>query len=452
MNLQELTAYNSNTPLFAVIGDPIEHSVSPLLHKTLYETDGINADYTSLHITDDTLRDFTDIARKKLCGFNVTIPHKSAIIPYLDEVDETARMMNSVNTVKVINGRLHGYNTDILGVIATLEKNNIEIKGKSVCILGSGGASKSVVYALLNKGAEITVARRKNSTTPCFADDMPAVNVTTLDNLPDADIIINTTPVGMTASCADTPISDLPESCSFVFDVIYTPLETILLKKASEKGIKYENGLYMLLIQGVRADEIWLGRKISENAIKAASDILEAGVVKNRLAHRKKSSILLSGFMGCGKSTVGKALSDKLGFSFIDADAEIVKKAGMSINEIFEKYGEEHFRKLETDVLKELSSCTDTVIASGGGAMVKAQNFAAVKDNSLVIYMDADEDFLYKNISKSDERPLMKTPDPKARIHELLSSRKTNYEAHNHISINASMPVNEVVYEIMKRI
>ncbi len=452
MNLNELMTYNSKTPLFAVIGDPVEHSVSPLLHKTLYQADAIDADYTSFHITDDMLCEFTDIARKKLCGFNVTIPHKSAIIPYLDEIDETARLMNSVNTVKVINGRLYGYNTDILGVIATLENNNIDIKGKSVCILGSGGAAKSVVYALLNQGAEITLARRKNSTTPCFADDIPSVKVTTLDNLPNADIIINTTPVGMTATCADTPIADLPEKCSFVFDLIYTPLETMLLKKAAEKGIKCENGLYMLLIQGVRADEIWLDRKISENAITATSDILEAGVVKNRLAHLRKSSIFLSGFMGCGKSTVGKALSDKLGFSFVDADAEIVKTAGMSINDIFEKYGEEHFRKLETDVLKKLSACTDTVIAGGGGAMVKAQNFDAVKDNSLVIYMDADEDFLYNNISKSDERPLMKTPDPKGRIHELLESRKTNYEIHNHISINASMPVDAVVYEIMKRI
>ncbi len=452
MNLNELMTYNSKTPLFAVIGDPIEHSVSPVLHKNIYETDGIEAIYTSFHITSDMLSEFTDIARKKLCGFNVTIPHKSAIIPYLDEIDETARLMNSVNTVKVINDKLYGYNTDIFGVVATFEKKGIDVKGKNVCVLGSGGAAKSVVYALLNSGAEITVARRKNSQKPCFADDMPNVKVTTLDKLPNSDIIINTTPVGMTASSEDTPITSLPEKCSFVFDVVYTPLETPLLKMAMEKGIKCENGLHMLLIQGIRADEIWLDRQISGKAIKSTSDILAAGVVKNRLAHMKKSSILLSGFMGCGKSTVGKVLSDRLGFNFVDADAEIVKIAGMSINDIFEKYGEAYFRKLETKVLQNLSSCKDTVIASGGGAMVKEENFDAVKDNSLIIYMNADENFLYNNISKSHERPLMNTPDPKARIHELLSLRKSFYEAHNHISINASMPVNTVVDEIMKRI
>ncbi len=452
MNLNELKNHNLKTPLFAVIGDPVEHSVSPILHKTIYEADGIDATYIALHITADMLSEFTDIARRKLCGFNVTIPHKSAIIPYLDEVDETARLMNSVNTVKVINGKLYGYNTDIFGVLATLEKNGINVKGKRVCVLGSGGAAKSVVYALLDHGAEITVARRKNSKNACFADEMPSVAVTTLDNLPNADIIINTTPVGMTKSSADSPIDSLPEKCSFVLDVIYTPLETPLLKMAIEKGIKCENGLHMLLIQGVCADEIWLDRKISDAAICAASDILSAGVVKNRLAHREKSSILLSGFMGCGKSTVGKALANKLDFTFVDADAEIVKKAGMTINDIFEKFGEEHFRKLETEVLHELSACTNTVIASGGGAMVNTQNFDAVKDNALVIYMDADEDFLYNNIRKSDDRPLMKTPDPKARIHELLSLRKNFYEEHNHISVNASTPVDTVVYEIMKRI
>ena len=452
MTLSELTTYNSKTPLFAVIGDPIGHSISPILHKTVYETDGINATYTSFHVTADMLSEFTLLARKKLCGFNVTIPHKSAIIPYLDEIDETARIMNSVNTVKVVDGRLYGYNTDIFGVIATLEKNKVDLSGKSVCVLGSGGAAKSVVYALLNQGAEITVARRKNSTTPCFADDMPAVKVTTLDNLPDADIIINTTPVGMSSACDDSPIDALPEKCSFVFDVIYTPLETPLLRMATEKGIDCENGLHMLLIQGIHADEIWLDKKISSTAIKSASYILASHVVKSRLASRKKNSIFLSGFMGCGKSTVGKALAEKLGFSFVDADAEIVKKAGMSINEIFEKYGEAYFRKLETDVLKELSACEDAVIAGGGGAMTKAPNFEVIKNDSLVIYMNADENFLYNNISKSDERPLMKTPDPKARIHELLSARKEYYEAHNHLSVNASMPVDAVVYEIMKRI
>ena len=452
MNLNELITYNSKTPLFAVIGDPIEHSVSPVLHKNVYETDGIKAIYTSFHITADTLSEFTDIARKKLCGFNVTIPHKSAIIPYLDEIDETARLMNSVNTVKVVDGKLYGYNTDIFGVIATFQKNGIDVNGKSVCVLGSGGAAKSVVYALLNNCADITVARRKNSKKPCFADNMPNVKVTTLNKLPNADIIVNTTPVGMTASCEDTPITALPKKCSFVFDVVYTPLETPLLKMAAEKGIKCENGLHMLLIQGIRADEIWLDRQISKTAINSTSDMLAAGVVKNRLAFRNKSSILLSGFMGCGKSTVGKVLSERLGFNFVDADAEIVKIAGMSINDIFEKYGEAYFRKLETEVLQNLSFCKNTVIASGGGAMVKTENFDSVKDSSLVIYMNADEDFLYNNISKSDERPLMKTPDPKASIHELLSSRKSFYESHNHISVNASMPVDTVVDEIMKRI
>lgn len=448
MNINELQNYNSEQPLYAVIGDPIEHSISPILHKTIYEADGIDALYTSFHVTENMLSEFTEIARKKLCGFNVTIPHKSAIIPYLDETDETAKKMNSVNTVKVIDGKLYGYNTDVYGVLDTFAKNGIDLNSKSVCVLGSGGASKSVVYALLQYDTEITVARRKSSTRACFADDIPSVKVTTLDNLPDADIIVNTTPVGM-AEEKSSPVNTLPEKCSFVFDVIYTPLETPLLKMAAERDIRCENGLNMLLIQGVKADEIWMNRQISDHAVTAASDILSAEVVKNRLGKR---SILLSGFMGCGKSTVGRALAKKLNSAFVDADAEIVKKAGMSINDIFDKFGEEHFRKLETEVLRELSQLTKTVIASGGGAMVNEKNFDAVKENALVIYMEADEEFLYNNISKSDERPLMKTPDPMAQIHKLLTFRRPFYEKHKHISVNASLPINTVVYEIMKRI
>lgn len=452
MTFEDFKKYKSDKKLFAVIGDPIGHSASPILHQKLFECEKTDAEYIAVHVKPDELEEFVKTASKKLCGFNITIPHKNAVIPFLDETDDTAQSMGSVNTVKISNSKMYGYNTDIYGVRSTLSENNLDLKGARVCVLGSGGAARSVVHALLGSGADITVARRRQSESKCFADDMtPPIKTVTLDNIGDAEIVINTTPVGMSGFDNASPVKELPKSCKFVFDVIYTPLFTPLLKMAADAGIPCSNGLHMLLMQGVKAEEIWLEKKLDELSVSAAGSALLSFVVKRRLSDRGKKNILLSGFMGCGKTTVGRRLSKMLSVPVVDIDAEICKRENMTINEIFERHGENYFRQLERKVLSDFSQQEDIIISGGGGAMTFKENFDAVR-SSLVIYMKADEEFLFRNISRSSDRPLMRTDDPRARIHELLTYRSPLYEAHCDETVNAANSIDAVAQEILSKI
>lgn len=249
---------------FAVIGHPIGHTMSPFIHRSLFNLNNIDNDYQVFDIPPDELPVALNSSISELNGFNVTIPHKELIIPYLDVIDESAGKYNAVNCVKNENGKLHGYSTDAFGFTEALKSNNIPLCG-NVLILGSGGAARTLAREAVDNGCSLTLAVRDSDNKK--ADDLKiwleecgrTVNITALDEIHGKfDLCVNATPVGMYPKTNASPITkEQLSQCSALFDAVYNPKETVLLKYAKEIGIKSIGGMAMLVWQAVKAHEIW---------------------------------------------------------------------------------------------------------------------------------------------------------------------------------------------------
>ena len=242
---------------FAVIGDPIAHSLSPVLHQEIYRQLGINASFEKIHVKPDELHTF--INSNKLDGFNVTIPYKQAIIPFLDDLDESAQSINAVNCIH----HRKGYNTDWIGFRLAMEMNDIELKDKHCSILGAGGAARAVAYSLIKAGVKSIFI--KNRTQENADKLIKWINSIFSDNssYETADVIINCTPLGMWPDTESMPNIKI-DSGQVLADTIYNPLETAWLNAGKALGAKTIGGLDMFIAQGLASADIWFGEKISE--------------------------------------------------------------------------------------------------------------------------------------------------------------------------------------------
>lgn len=252
---------------YAVIGHPIGHTISPFIHKRLFALAGIDAEYSVMDIAPEDLgTQFKDVL-KNLDGFNITIPHKQHIIGYLDELDKKAGLYGSVNTVQNGKGSI-GYTTDPDGFLKALEAAEIPLTGR-VVILGTGGVARTMAYEAAKAGCNLTIAVRPDDlpAVACLAGELSInvasahVNTCMLDRIEDGvDLLINATPVGMYPNVDACPVSDdIIKSSKYIFDAVYNPLETQLLKKAEAFGIKALGGISMLVWQAVVSHEIWNG-------------------------------------------------------------------------------------------------------------------------------------------------------------------------------------------------
>ncbi len=258
-----------------VIGDPISHSLSPVLHSTVLEELGLSYDYKAVQVKKGELKPYIDSAiANGVKGFNLTMPHKIDIIPFLHSIDPEAQLLGSVNTVKIENGKLYGYNTDGRGFMKALENTGHRPEGKNIVVMGAGGVSDAVVKKLDRSGAKkIIVLNRTVDKAKAICqkiEDAEAVfDTLTTDSLNkamgDCHILVNCTPLGMHGTERDFDdlsfLSNLPDG-ALVYDLIYNPEETNLLKKARGLGHKTLNGLNMLIFQGLIADEIFLGETL----------------------------------------------------------------------------------------------------------------------------------------------------------------------------------------------
>lgn len=382
--------------MYGLLGRKLSHSLSPQIHALFgsypYELFCREPEELDEFFSDRTLK-----------AYNVTIPYKVDAYNHCDELSPTAKKIGSVNTVvRKADGTLYGDNTDYFGFDYMSESCGADYKNKKVLVLGSGGASLTVCTVAKDCGArEIIVVSRSGKN-----------NYENIHNHYDADIIVNTTPVGMFPNNGER-LLDLTKftNLSNVLDLIYNPCKTALLLDAEELGIPCANGLTMLVAQGLRAAEqfpdITLGDVKIEN-------------VCNTLL-KKQKNIVLIGMPGCGKSTVGKILSEKLNREIIDTDEEIVKADGRTIPEIFSTDGEKIFRELETNAVKSVGKQLGKIIATGGGAVIKKENRDALGQNGTVIYLKKDLSLL-----SLDGRPLSKDEDAVRKIYE---ARKDTYEA-----------------------
>ncbi|HIU42710.1 MAG TPA: shikimate kinase [Candidatus Ventrousia excrementavium] len=377
-----------------LLGEKLGHSFSPRIHQKLggYE-------YRLYEKSPQELDVF--LKSGDFDGLNVTIPYKQTVIPYCAGLSPRAQAIGSVNTlVRRADGSLWGDNTDYDGFSAMLEQANISLDGKKALVLGSGGASKTVQAVLRDRGASVVVISRSG---PDSYDN--------LDRHADARLVVNTTPVGMYPKngAAALDIRRFPR-CEAVLDVVYNPARTRLMLDAEACGIPAFGGLLMLVEQARRAAEIFTGNQV---------DAAVTGRLTAKLA-RETQNIALIGMPGCGKTTVGRALADLLGRPFYDADEQIEARAGRKIPDIFAQDGEAAFRKLETEVLAELSRQSGAVIATGGGVVTREENRDLLRQNSTVVWLQRDLHSL----------PLAGRPVSQSRpLNELAAERMPLYRA-----------------------
>lgn len=379
---------------FGLLGEKLSHSFSPKIHKHLADYK-----YDLYEVLQENLSAF--IKSGDYNGLNVTIPYKKDVVPYCDELSSVAKELGSVNTLlRRPDGSLYGHNTDYFGFSYMIKQSGLDVTGKKVLILGSGGASVTVNAVLKHAGANTIIISRTGND-----------NYENVSKHYDADIIVNTTPVGMYPDTDASPISlDGFTKLEGVLDLIYNPANTKLLTDAQRRGAVTLNGLWMLVAQAKESAELFTGIQIPDDVIENIYSILS----------KESVNIVLIGMPGSGKTTIGKILSEILNKEFIDTDAEIVAQSGMTIPEIFARYGEARFRELESDVLNQYGKQHGLILATGGGCVTVSDHYHALHQNGIIIWLKRDVAAL-----STDGRPLSIGRN----LSEMLAERKPMYEA-----------------------
>ena len=408
---------------FYLLGKTLKHSFSKEIHNMLG-----NNNYFYKELNENELKSF--VLNKNYKGLNVTIPYKKAVMEYLDEIDIYAQNIGAVNTVVNKNGKLLGFNTDFYGLKNTIIYNNITLKNKTVLILGSGGTSLTAKEVAKNLEAKkiLIVSRHKKE------EDGYITYPQAEKKYSNAEIIINTTPVGMFPNNFNSPLNtDNFNNLEAVVDVIYNPLHTLLTLKAKEKNIKTSNGLFMLVSQAAKSNELFFNE-----ADKDENENKKTYEVYGKLLKQKQNLVLI-GMPGSGKTTLGLKVAKELNKDFFDCDKEIEKAYNKTPAEIIKTEGEEAFRAKETLILKQLSLKNNSVIAPGGGAVLNPDNILYLKQNGKIIYLNRPVELIIKNINnnkaensnkeksenKNPERPLTKTAKD---FENIFNKRKSLYK------------------------
>ena len=399
-----------------LLGQKLGHSYSPAIHGML-----AGYDYQLFEREPEQLEDF--LKNGDWDGINVTIPYKKAVLPYCAELSDTARRIGSVNTiVRRPDGSLYGDNTDAYGFESLVKKSGIQVQGKKALVLGSGGASVTVVAVLKMLGAKsVTVISRGGED-----------NYDNLSKHADARIIANTTPVGMYPNNGQAAV-DLRcfPHCEGVLDVVYNPARTALLLQAEKLGIPCAGGLYMLVAQAKRSSELFTGSTIPDSEIGRIEKVL-SGQMKN---------IVLVGMPSSGKSTLAAALGERLGRTVYEADALIGQEAGMDIPAIFAQYGEGHFRALETEILGRLGKLSGAVISTGGGCVTREENYDLLHQNGIIVWLQRSTEKLDKT-----GRPLSLKND----LNEMYQKREPMYRRFADAAVDNNGSVEATLEQILE--
>lgn len=402
---------------YGLIGEKLGHSFSKEIHERL------GYDYELKSIPKEELESF--LQTRDFLGINVTMPYKSDVIPYLDVVDGPAKEIGAVNTIVNREGKLYGYNTDFYGMRELLSHAEIDPSGKKVAILGSGGTSKTAraVFEELGAAQIITVSRSGELNYDEFYKKHQ-----------DTEIIVNTTPIGMFPNIFDRPvdISGFDNLCG-VIDAVYNPLDTTLVRDAKARGIKAEAGLYMLVAQAVIASGLFLGTTYPSYTI----DIVYEGL------RAEKENIVLIGMPSSGKSTVGRLLSQMTGCGFIDTDELIEEKIKMPIGDFFSLHGEDAFRRIECEVIREIAGLTGHVIATGGGVILNENNIYALKYNGKIVFIDRPLD----DLIATEDRPLSRDRDS---LETLFNQRYNIYSSCCDVHVKVGGSANDVANDILE--
>jgi len=383
---------------YGLIGKKLSHSYSKVIHGFMG-----NHEYELMELPPEDVEKFLRIADFK--GVNVTIPYKEMVMPFCVP-DEAAKKIGCVNTIVNKDGALYGYNTDYFGFSYMAKAAGISFDGKKVVILGSGGTSKTAAcVARDGKAKEIVIVSRGGEN-----------NYENIARHADADVLVNTTPVGMFPDNWQSPLSLSGfANLSAVIDVVYNPLRTKLILSARELGIRSANGLSMLVAQAFYAHKLFFDMEMDEFSQKGDNAIIEEILSKTE---KQFSNIVLIGMPGCGKTTIGAELARDRKMGFIDTDLAIEAQTGRKIPDIINEDGEACFRELERKAIADAAVRTNQVIATGGGSVLARENREALMQNGVIIFLDRELDRL-----ATEGRPLS------VDLHALYQRRLPLYES-----------------------
>ncbi|MBQ8083580.1 MAG: shikimate kinase [Clostridia bacterium] len=406
--------------IYGLLGEHLGHSFSPFLHHAL----GDEA-YALYELAPQELEAF--VRQDAVQGLNVTIPYKQTVLPFADELSPAVEAIGAANTLYRRDGKLIAENTDVLGFLYLLESNHIDVSGKKVLVFGNGGACKAVLEALRRKEAgEVFVVSRRGGDAPLLSyDDLP-------DHC-DAEVIVNTTPVGMYPDNLSS-ITDLSlfEQLSGVVDIVYNPLRTGLLLQAEALGIPHANGLGMLVAQAVRAHEFFFDTKVDDAVIER----LTAELTRNA------TNLVLIGMPGSGKSSVAKLLAEKTGREVVELDGAIEEAAGKPIPQIFAEDGEDVFRDIESACIAKAGAKNGVILSLGGGAVTKERNYLPLHQNGRIYCLKRDLSLL-----PMDGRPLSKDLDT---LKAMEQTRAPMYERFADVTIENDGTLEEATEKILK--
>jgi len=410
--------------IYGLLGKSLSHSISPRVHHLFG-----NAEY-QLFETDDPFR---WLKTHSFQGINITIPYKTTLLSVLDDVDSIVQKTGSLNCIVNRNGRLAGYNTDVDGFKQTLIHHQVAVQDKMVVLLGNGGAARSVRQAFLDLGAKkvVKLCRRILEKEEYLLSEAASFQA--------ADILVNTTPIGMYPNNDTGPLLSLDNfpAAEVVIDLIYNPLKTSFLQRASELGKKTINGLYLLVAQAKKAHELFLNTTLADDDVTRVY----------QQVNQELSNVIFVGLPLSGKSLYGKKLSEITHRTLIDTDDLIENTTKMTIPEIFSCVGEAGFRQKEFEAVSSFYQQHGLIVSTGGGVILNDELVRRLKQNGVIIYLDKDPQAIAAR--KIHNRPLLQDA---TNIFRLADTRKPLYQKAADIQIKIHPNRHDQLSEIEEKL
>ena len=439
-----------NKNVFGILGHPLGHTLSPQIHTRLFEISGEQAEYKILDTPPEKLTDSFEYF-KSLTGFNITIPYKIDIIKMCDTLDDTAKRYNSVNCIANVNGVSTGYNTDCTGFTKAVGAMGMTLTNK-VLLLGCGGVGRMMAIEAVREGGELTIAVRDADIPVAKAlceeikqnYNSAKVGFCLLSEVKgDFDLMVNATPVGMYPNTDASPLTE--ETLGRItlngfFDAIYNPRETKLMKMVSDKGCKEGQRRYADACMAGGCGSYYMERRRIHSRTGA-------GYLGRNDEARVMRPVYLCGFMGCGKSHIGRMLARECTAVFIDLDRYIVDNQKMTIPEIFAQKGEPYFRDLEAQYIRNFRG--RTIVATGGGAILRDETAEFARKQGVVIFLNAGFDTCYERIKNDSNRPLV-VNNTKEQLKAIYDSRLPVYRKNSTFEVNANASDRIIAGEIIK--
>ncbi|HBN95223.1 MAG TPA: hypothetical protein DDZ66_02895 [Firmicutes bacterium] len=433
---------------FGLIGYPLGHSLSPFIHERIMEVAGLRGEYQLYELEPKSLPTRLPKLLDALDGLNCTIPYKESVIPYVDKLGPSASLYGAVNTV---HGRT-GHNTDGEAFAAC----RVPMHGRRVCVLGAGGVARVLTMEAVRAGAtEILIQVRNSHRAETLVGEVKERDYHTIHavwgdegrNL-DCEVVLNGTPVGMWPHVGGIPVTERQlEAAQVVFDTVYNPSATRLVLQAKSRGLWAKGGLQMLFEQALASQKIW-NPQVNFDSCKDELDEVRRELAEEVLRN-SPIKLVLTGFMGSGKTHVGKTLATAMSLDFVDLDDRIVQETGQSITEIFASRGEETFRSFERRIFLDQLLCPGSmVVATGGGTLLQEGILEAVHGaGALVIYLDVSLEVALQRIGGDSNRPMLKGGVKETR--KLFERRQPLYEAVADLKVCGHGEVAQIVDTIM---